>query len=284
MSSGFDPFSLAVFTTFAPAGAVAFIVLALARLTAADHNAAVRIDRMIALPFATALIGFIASATHLGTPANALHVFSGVGTSPLSNEVLAAVVFLFLAGAYWMCAFKVNFPDSLASPWLIAACLAAGAFVACTSLAYAARTVPTWDTPFTPASLILAALMAGSLLALLFLAVAKVQLRRFGPALVVVSTGALVLGTLTLGAQYMNLGSIANNEVSALALVPAYPAVVAAYGLLGTASEVLSAWSLRHGVAPRGQIILRTLAGAAALGAIFITRVAFYNLHMTVGF
>lgn len=284
MSSGFDPFSLAVFTTFAPAGAVAFIVLALARLSAADHDAAVRIDRMIALPFATALVGFIASATHLGTPANALHVFSGVGISPLSNEVLAAVVFLFLVGAYWMCAFKVNFPDSLASPWLIAACLAAGAFITCTSLAYAARTVPTWDTPFTPASLILAALMAGPLLALLFLAVAKVQLRRLGPALVVVSAGALVLGTLTLGAQYLNLGNIANNEVSALTLVPAYPAVVATYGLLGTASEILSAWSLRHSAAPLGQIILRALAGAAALGAIFITRVAFYNLHMTVGF
>ena len=97
MTSGLDNLSLALFTALAPAGVVAFIIMALARLFAIDHERAVRIDRMIALPFAVALVGFIASATHLGTPANALHVFSGVGTSPLSNEVLAAVMFLFLA-------------------------------------------------------------------------------------------------------------------------------------------------------------------------------------------
>lgn len=124
MTSGLDNLSLALFTALAPAGVVAFIIMALARLFAIDHERAVRIDRMIALPFAVALVGFIASATHLGTPANALHVFSGVGTSPLSNEVLAAVMFLFLAGSYWMVAFKVNFPDAAAKPWLLVACLA----------------------------------------------------------------------------------------------------------------------------------------------------------------
>ena len=145
MTSGLDNLSLALFTALAPAGVVAFIVLALARIFSADHDRAVRIDRMIALPFAVALLGFIASATHLGTPANALHVFAGVGTSPLSNEVLSAVVFLFLSGSYWMAAFKVNFPDALAKPWLVAACLAGIALLACTSQAYAVRTVPTWN-------------------------------------------------------------------------------------------------------------------------------------------
>ena len=138
MTSGLDNLSLALFTALAPAGVVAFIIMALARLFAIDHERAVRIDRMIALPFAVALVGFIASATHLGTPANALHVFSGVGTSPLSNEVLAAVMFLFLAGSYWMVAFKVNFPDAAAKPWLLVACLAGIALLACTSQAYAA--------------------------------------------------------------------------------------------------------------------------------------------------
>ena len=158
MTSGLDNLSLALFTALAPAGVVAFIIMALARLFAIDHERAVRIDRMIALPFAVALVGFIASATHLGTPANALHVFSGVGTSPLSNEVLAAVMFLFLAGSYWMVAFKVNFPDAAAKPWLLVACLAGIALLACTSQAYAVRTVPTWNTPYSPANLLLTGL------------------------------------------------------------------------------------------------------------------------------
>ena len=61
MTSGLDNLSLALFTALAPAGVVAFIIMALARLFAIDHERAVRIDRMIALPFAVALVGFIAS-------------------------------------------------------------------------------------------------------------------------------------------------------------------------------------------------------------------------------
>ena len=158
MTSGFDAFSLALFTSLAPAGVVAFLALALVRLGSHDHDAAVRIDRMIALPFSVVLAGFIASATHLGTPANALHVFSGIGRSPLSNEVLSAVAFLFLVGSYWMMAFKEHFSDAVAKPWLALACLAGMGLIACTSVAYGVDTVPTWDTAFTPANLVLSAL------------------------------------------------------------------------------------------------------------------------------
>lgn len=192
MTSGLDNLSLALFTALAPAGVVAFIIMALARLFAIDHERAVRIDRMIALPFAVALVGFIASATHLGTPANALHVFSGVGTSPLSNEVLAAVMFLFLAGSYWMVAFKVNFPDAAAKPWLLVACLAGIALLACTSQAYAVRTVPTWNTPYSPANLLLTGLFEGTVLSQLFLAAAKVPLSRWSFLLVGLGRRALL--------------------------------------------------------------------------------------------
>ena len=44
------------------------------------------------------MVGLVASATHLGNPANALYVFLGVGRSPLSTEVFCAVVFLALGG------------------------------------------------------------------------------------------------------------------------------------------------------------------------------------------
>ena len=68
MTSGFDAFSLGLFTSLAPAGVVAFLALALVRLWSRDRTAQWRIDRMIALPFSVVLIGFIASATHLGRP------------------------------------------------------------------------------------------------------------------------------------------------------------------------------------------------------------------------
>lgn len=276
MTSGFDGLSLAVFTSLAPAGVVAFLSLAIARLGAHDHAAAVRIDRMISLPFAVVLVGFIASATHLGTPANALHVFSGVGRSPLSNEVLAAVVFLLLVGSYWMMAFKERFPDAVAKPWLVLACLA--------GIAYDVTTVPTWSTPYTPANLALSALLAGPVLGALFLQIARVRARWLECALVVVAAAALVAGTIVLALHQASLASVANYEFTATALAPRYPMAIVAHFALGLAGIAAAGLSLRRVQPARSTLALRIAASALVLAAVFVTRLVFYNLHMTVGF
>lgn len=284
MTSGLDNLSLALFTALAPAGVVAFIVLALARIFSADHDRAVRIDRMIALPFAVALLGFIASATHLGTPANALHVFAGVGTSPLSNEVLSAVVFLFLSCSYWMAAFKVNFPDALAKPWLVAACLAGIALLACTSQAYAVRTVPTWNTPYTPTNLIFAGLFEGAVFSQIFLSAAKAPLQRTGIVLVGLAGVSLVGNIAVMAVQNTALNAIANNEFAAATLAPDYSLIIAFYALAGLAAIVLDGWALRAATSTRTRFIMRIIAGVLAFAAVFAARTVFYSLHMTIGF
>lgn len=284
MTSGFDAFSLALFTSLAPAGVVAFLALAFARLWTRDQEAAVRIDRIIALPFSVVLVGFIASATHLGTPANALHVFSGIGRSPLSNEVLSAVAFLFLVGSYWMMAFKERFPNALAKPWLALACLAGAALIVCTSVAYSVNTVPTWDTGFTPANLVLSALLAGPVLGLLFLEIARTRPRALEIALAVCAGIALAVGTIVLVLHQTSLDGIANNEFSAITLVPHYPTAISAHLVLGAAALVLAALSLKRVQSHRTTLALRIAASALALIAVFVTRIAFYHLHMTVGF
>ena len=278
MTSGFDAFSLGLFTSLAPAGVVAFLALALVRLWSRDRTASVRIDRMIALPFSVVLIGFIASATHLGTPANALHVFSGVGRSPLSNEVLSAVAFLFLVGSYWMMAFKERFPDAVAKPWLALACLAGIALIACTSMAYNVDTVPTWDTAFTPANLVLAALLAGPVLGLLFLELAQVRPR------VVLAALALVAGTVVLALHQESLSAIANNEFAASTLAPSYPAVIGAHLIVGAIALAIAGLSMKRVQSRRTTLALRIVASVLALAAVFVTRIVFYHLHMTVGF
>ena len=278
MTSGFDAFSLGLFTSLAPAGVVAFLALALVRLWSRDRTASVRIDRMIALPFSVVLIGFIASATHLGTPANALHVFSGVGRSPLSNEVLSAVAFLFLVGSYWMMAFKERFPDAVAKPWLALACLAGIALIACTSMAYNVDTVPTWDTAFTPANLVLAALLAGPVLGLLFLELAQVRPRALERALVVLA------GTVVLALHQESLSVIANNEFAASTLAPSYPAVIGAHLIVGAIALAIAGLSMKRVQSRRTTLALRATASLLALAAVFVTRIVFYHLHMTVGF
>lgn len=284
MTSGFDALSLAIFTSLAPSGAVAFIVLALARMGMRDHDAAVRLDRMTALPFSVALVGFIASATHLGTPANALHVFSGIGRSPLSNEVLSAVLFLFLVGSYWMAAFKQRFANGLAHGWLALACGAGTAFVACTSCAYAVATVPTWNTAYTPANLVLSALFAGPILALLFLEAARVNPHVFEKCLVIASGAVLLAGTVVLALHNASLSGIANNELSASTLAPDYATAILAHFALGALSVAAAAWSIRCNHSRNRVLAIRSAASLLALAAVFATRIAFYQLHMTVGF
>ena len=284
MTSGFDAFSLGLFTSLAPAGVVAFLALALVRLWSRDRTASVRIDRMIALPFSVVLIGFIASATHLGTPANALHVFSGVGRSPLSNEVLSAVAFLFLVGSYWMMAFKDAFRcrgESHGWRWPVWPGIA---LIACTSMAYNVDTVPTWDTAFTPANLVLAALLAGPVLGLLFLelaqgaaARARARARRTGGA-------ALVAGTVVLALHQESLSAIANNEFAASTLAPSYPAVIGAHLIVGAIALAIAGLSMKRVQSRRTTLALRATASLLALAAVFVTRIVFYHLHMTVGF
>ena len=284
MTSGFDGFSLALFTSLSPAGVVAFIALALARLGMRNREAAVRIDRMIALPFSVALVGFIASATHLGTPANALHVFSGIGRSPLSNEVLAAVGFLFLVGSYWMMAFKERFPDAVAKPWLALACVAGVVLVACTSTAYSVATVPTWNTPYTPANLALSAVLAGPVLGMLFLEMAHARPRGLEVALFALACIALVAGTAVLVMHEGSLAGVANNEFAATSLAPNYQGAIAVHAALGIGGVAAAGWSLRRKQPERLTLILRVAASALMLMAVFATRLTFYNLHMTVGF
>lgn len=284
MTSGFDAFSLALFTSLAPAGVVAFLALALVRLGSHDHDAAVRIDRMIALPFSVVLAGFIASATHLGTPANALHVFSGIGRSPLSNEVLSAVAFLFLVGSYWMMAFKEHFSDAVAKPWLALACLAGMGLIACTSVAYGVDTVPTWDTAFTPANLVLSALLAGPVLGLLFMETARVRPHALEIALIVLAAAALIVGTAVLVMHQANLETIVNNEFSASSLVPHYPSAIVIHLALGALGVAAAGLSLKRVQSRRTTLALRIAASIFVLAAVFVTRFVFYHLHMTVGF
>lgn len=285
MTSGFDELSLAIFTTIAPAGVIAFICMALTLFKPRlDESVKTKTNRYLAIPIAVALIGFIASATHLGTPANALHVFSGIGRSPLSNEVLSAVAFLLLAGSYWMMAFKEHFPLALARIWAAAAMAAGVVFIVMTSFAYSVNTVPTWDTVFTPANLILSALFAGPMLALLAIACAGVSSRTADTVFAAISGIALVAGAIVLFMHQASLASIANYEITASQLVPDYPTMIWAHIVIGALGFACAAISARKDTPHRNAVALRLIACLFVFAAVFVTRLEFYASHMTVGF
>ena len=98
-ATAFSEITLVLFTTLAPSGVVAYALMSFPiirrRLSDDVHR---RIDKALCIPLIVSLVGLVASATHLGNPANALYVFMGVGRSPLSNEVFSAVIFLAFSG------------------------------------------------------------------------------------------------------------------------------------------------------------------------------------------
>lgn len=286
MGSGFLEIGLVLFTTLAPAGAIAFALVALRALAVGSRAQELRdASHCLIIPLSIAILGLVASATQLGTPANALNVFRHLGTSPLSNEVFWSVLFLLLAGVYWQTTFYRAVPFAVARVWLGATAVAALLMVRGISLAYGMYTIPLWNTPYVPLNLWCAGLFGGSLLAIVTLTLCNPGCPRMWHRVLIaiaIACAALVLETVSCVLQNAALQDVGNAVVRASDLVPAYPVMIAAFALCGAVSIIGFA---RLGASERPKrtapLLLYSLVAFAGL---FSVRLAFYGLHMTLGF
>lgn len=277
--------TLVLFTTLAPSGAIALALMGLPIVAGrASEDERRRIDKFVSVPLVVSMVGLVASATHLGNPANALYVFVGVGRSPLSTEVFCAVVFLALAGVYWLYSFAERPRRGLQRGWMAALIVASGAFVTSVAFAYAADTIVSWDTWHVPANLWLNALVGGPLLALLGL-----RLARFAPAdslfgrvLVGIAVVALALNVGGYVLQGADLPGLRNAFVSAAGLVPSFGVLVAVFGVCGVLGIGLDGWALFVKRRPLS-VVRASVACVFAFAGIFAMRFAFYMMHLTVG-
>ena len=283
-ATALNEITLVLFTTLAPSGVMGLILMGFPILfgfaTAQQRQA---IDRLMCIPLTTALVGLVASATHLGNPANALYVLAGVGRSPLSNEVFSGVVFLGLAGIYWLSSFAEKPRYRLRRLLLGLISLAGVAFVTAIAFAYDAETIVTWHSPLVPLGLWANALVGGPALAMLSLQAAGFPLAktRFGRALMTVAATALVANLVAYGLQGFSLAATENHTTTASALVPAWNALVAGFGLLcATGLGVIYLALARPGRFPLPLFIAGNLLRAMG---IFLMRFAFYMTHLTVG-
>lgn len=285
--------TLVLFTTLAPSGVMAFILMGLPLVRGGlDADVRQRIERFLSIPLVTSMVGLVASATHLGNPANALYVFLGVGRSPLSTEVFCAVVFLALAGVYWLYSFSERPRVGLMRVWMALALVAGVVFITAVAFAYAADTIISWYTVYVPLNLWLNALVGGPLLALVGLSAARYHPAEgsFGRALVVLAGVALVANLVSFGLQSADLPNIENAYLTAADLVPYYGLMIAAFGVLALGGVGLDAQAL-FGRVPTGEtagtrrlgVPRAVIACALALAGIFVMRFAFYLMHMTVG-
>ena len=291
--------TLVLFTTLGPAGAFACVLVAIT-LMAGKLGDELRknLCHMMGLPLVIATVGLVASSTHLGTPSNALYVLTGVGRSPLSNEVVCTILFLATTGAFWLYSFSAS-----SRAWLL--CLGEAAVAAlgllCVggiSLAYNQDTIVTWAMWHTPATIWLGGLGASVPLFLLTAHLAHAQ-DALGRAIVlsfVVGAASCVACAVCAGLQWNAVAGMQNELLSVSELAPQNAFFAVAYVALSIAAYVMCSRQAVSGLAVSPDsgsgLQARTVRGSGggfllasllALLALFTLRFAFYAVHMTVG-
>lgn len=280
MGTGFSDAALAVFTTLAPMGACAFIVLATAfAAQTIEGEKAKGVDRMTMIPLLFLLVGFIGATFHLANPLNAIHVAAGIGKSPLTNEVMVGGLFFLAAIVYWIMAMRGALKPNARKIFLVVLAVWAAIFALFCGFAYLMNTIPTWNTPWTVVQMLGYGLLGGALVGSLTLRAAGIELQgKVAQIALIQAAIGLACGLAGFGGQIVAAGTMANIWGTAISLVPAIWglfALFAACGAAGVAGEFIC----NRKKAGTGS--LAALCAIVAVG-IFFARIGFYGLFMSV--
>lgn len=284
MNSGLQELGLALFTTLSPSCIVAVAVVACAIvLTPAHSDRWESLAHRLIILLTGALVGFLASARQLGSPDNALFVFTGIGRSPLSNEVTSVVVFLGMAGLFWLSSF-FNLPRTLRKLWTASIIAAACIATAMMAHAYSSPTILTWYSAFVPANLVLSALVGGLTIGGLYLRLnGEGGFARCQKALCACAALLLCANLAALILQNQSFAFLANSFVSASEVMQGYPISIALYCLFSLAGIAASLLCGRLETGSRKAILTAVAATALIIFGIFVIRFEFYEMYMTVG-
>ena len=275
---------LALFTTLAPIGAGAFIALAVAFFTTKFSDEQLKkIDRMTTIPVVVLVAGFICAFFHLASPMHAFGVFAGLGASPLSNELLAGVVFAVLAIVYWIVALAGKLGEGARKGFAAVVAVMAVVFACFTGAAYMMETIASWNTPMVPVAVLGFSLLGGVSLGVLVLALsgaledaAKGGFKMAAPVVLVVG---LVLGIAGLLVQVMSVSGMGNALVDGADLVAAASAPMWS----GVVCMVVAAAAAFMALRNSKSTALAVAAPVLAIVGVFAARLAFYAVQLSVG-
>lgn len=275
---------LALFTTLAPIGAGAFIALALAFFTTKFPDEQLKkIDRMTTIPVVVLVAGFICAFFHLASPMHAFGVFAGLGASPLSNELLAGVVFAVLAIVYWIVALAGKLGEGARKGFAAVVAVMAIVFACFTGAAYMMETIVSWNTPMVPVAVLGFSLLGGVSLGVLVLALSgaleDAAKGGFKMAALAVLVVGLVLGVVGLLVQVMSVSGMGNALVDGADLVAAASAPM----WIGVVCMVVAAAAVFMALRNSKSTALAAAAPVLAIVGVFAARLAFYAVQLSVG-
>jgi len=270
-----------VFTVLGQCVAGGFIVMALALLTGvSDRVQQKRVHWAMIVLWVLMGIGFMASVLHLGSPLRAFNSLNRIGESALSNEIASGSVFFAVGGFWWLVTVLGKMPQVLGKIWMMLTMILGVFFVWMMCKVYLIDTVPTWYSVYTPLSFFLTMFIGGPLLGYLLLRVAGVTGwgMRLLPA---ISLLAVVVSSMVVMLQGMDLSTIHSSIMQASALVPEYGALMS-WRLLVLALA-LACWIIPQLKGGQPNPAVLTFAFVLVIVGELIGRGVFYGLHMTVG-
>lgn len=275
---------LALSTTLAPIGAGAFIALAVALFTTKFSDEQLKkIDRMTTIPVVVLVAGFICAFFHLASPMHAFGVFAGLGASPLSNELLAGVVFAVLAIVYWIVALAGKLGEGARKGFAAVVAVMAIVFACFTGAAYMMETIASWNTPMVPVAVLGFSLLGGVSLGVLVLALSgaleDAAKGGFKMAALVLLVIGLVLGVAGLLVQVMSVSGMGNALVDGADLVAAASAPM----WIGVVCMVVAAAAAFMALRNSRSTALAAAAPVLAIVGVFAARLAFYAVQLSVG-
>lgn len=275
---------LALFTTLAPVGAGAFIALAVAFFTTKFSDEQLKkIDRMTTIPVVVLVAGFICAFFHLASPMHAFGVFAGLGASPLSNELLAGVVFAVLSIVYWIVALAGKLGEGARKGFAAVVAVMAVVFACFTGAAYMMETIASWNTPMVPVAVLGFSLLGGICLGVLVLALSgaleDAAKGGFKMAALAVLIVGLVLGVAGLLVQVMSVSGMGNALVDGADLVAAASAPM----WIGVVCMVVAAAAAFMALRNTKSTALAAAAPVLAVVGVFAARLAFYAVQLSVG-
>lgn len=275
---------LALFTTLAPVAAGTFIALAAAFFTTKFSGEQLKkIDRMTTIPVVVLVVGFICAFFHLASPMHAFGVFAGLGASPLSNELLAGVVFAVLAIVYWIMALAGKLGEGARKGFAAVVAVMAIVFACFTGAAYMMETIASWNTPMVPVAVLGFSLLGGICLGVLVLALSgaleDAAKGGFKMAALAVLVVGLVLGVAGLLVQVMSVSGMGNALVDGADLVAAASAPM----WIGVVCMVVAAVAAFMSLRNSKSTALAAAAPVLAVVGVFAARLAFYAVQLSVG-
>jgi len=160
--------ALLVFTILGQISTGSLFVLLVVRTYAVRKAGVDQANRLTDVPLLFVvpimLLALMASLLHLGSPLNIVRAVPNLGSSWLSREIILAVVYVILAGAYTLMQWRKISTESIRTALGWAAALVGLFQTYAMALVYMIRTQPAWNTMATPITFMTTSLLLGSML------------------------------------------------------------------------------------------------------------------------